>query len=150
MARSQQSWQKNEREKKKQKDRQEKAEKKAERKSQGGGKSLDQMMAYIDENGNITDTPPDPSKKVEVKLEDIVIGVPKASEMEAVDVVRTGTVTFFNSGKGFGFIRDHVSQESIFFHINACNDRVDENNKVSFELEKSPRGWQAVRVSLVK
>ncbi len=150
MAKSQQSWQKNEREKKKQKERQEKAERKAERKQTGGGKSLDDMMAYIDEFGNITDTPPDPSKRTEVKLEDIVIGVPKASEADPADAFRTGVVTFFNSGKGFGFIKDQVSGESIFVHINACLDKIDENSKVQFEMEKSPRGWQAVNVKLVK
>lgn len=150
MARSQQSWQKNERVKKKKKEQQEKAEKKAERKQQGGGKSLDDMMAYIDENGNITSTPPDPTKRVEVKLEDIVIGVPKAAEVDEADLVRTGIVTFFNSGKGFGFIKDLQSQESVFVHINACIDRIDENNRVTFELEKSPRGWQAVKVALAK
>ena len=40
------------------------------------------MIAYVDENGNITDTPPDPQKKIEVKLEDIEIGVPKNEESE--------------------------------------------------------------------
>jgi ATP-dependent 26S proteasome regulatory subunit len=61
MARSQDSWNKREREKKKQKEKQDKAEKKAERRQQGTS-SIENMMAYIDENGNIVDSPPDPSK----------------------------------------------------------------------------------------
>lgn len=150
MARSQDSWNKKEREKKKQKEKQEKAERKAERKNQPGGKSLEDMMAYIDENGNLTTTPPDPTKKVEVKLEDIVIGVPKASELEQEDPIRTGIVSFFNTAKGFGFIRDLQTQESIFVHINACIDRIGENNKVQFEVERGPRGLQAARVKLAQ
>ncbi len=149
MAGSQQSWNKKEREKKKQKERQEKAAKKQERK-QSGGKGFDDMMAYIDEHGNLTSTPPDPSKRVEVKLEDIVIGVPKAAPEDEADKIRSGIVSFFNSGKGFGFIKDLQTQESFFVHINACLDRIEENSKVNFELERGPRGYQAVRVTLVK
>lgn len=148
MGRSQETWNKKEREKKKLKDKKDKAEKKQERKDNAGGKSLDDMMAYIDENGNIVDSPPDPSRRVEVKLEDIVIGVPKYDASNEVDEKRQGIVTFFNEGKGFGFIKDLNSQESIFVHINACNDRIQENSKVSFEVEKGPRGLQAANVSL--
>jgi hypothetical protein len=58
------SWNKKEREKKKQKKRKDKAEKMKERKEQSGGsKSLSDMMAYVDENGVISDTPPDPGKR---------------------------------------------------------------------------------------
>lgn len=147
MARSQETWNKREREKKKQKEKQDKAEKKAERK-QLGTASVDDMMAYIDENGNIVDAPPDPSKKVEVKLEDIVIGVPKYEPGSEADALRTGVVTFLNEGKGFGFIRDLQTQESIFVHVNACVDRIKENSRVSFEVERGPRGLQAANVKL--
>lgn len=150
MGRSQETWNKKEREKKKQKDKKDKAEKKQERKdSAGTGKSLNDMMAYIDENGNIVDSPPDPSRRVEVKLEDVVIGVPKYDPSNEPDANRQGIVTFFNEGKGFGFIKDLQSQESIFVHINACNDRIQENSKVSFEVERGPRGLQAANVSIV-
>jgi cold shock CspA family protein len=149
MARSQDSWNKREREKKKQKEKQDKAEKKAERKQQGTS-SIENMMAYIDENGNIVDSPPDPSKKIEVKLEDIVIGVPKYDPSAEEDVVRTGIVTFFNEGKGFGFIKDIQSQESIFVHVNACLEQIKENSRVSFEVERGPRGLQAANVKLSK
>ena len=147
MSRSQDSWNKREREKKKQKEKQDKADKKAERKQQGS-RGIDDMMAYIDENGNIVDTPPDPARKVEVKLEDIVIGVPKKSELDEAEAIRTGIVSFFNDAKGFGFIRDIQSGESIFVHINACQDRIGEGNKVQFDVEKGPRGLQAAQVKL--
>lgn len=147
MAKSQQSWQKKEREKKKQKDRQDKAEKKSERRSSaGGGKSLEDMMAYVDEYGNIVDSPPDPKSKTEVNLEDIVIGVPKYEGGGENDSLRTGIVSFFNQAKGFGFIRDLQTQESIFVHINDVAGPISENNRVTFETARGKKGLNAVNV----
>jgi cold shock CspA family protein len=104
------------------------------------------MMAYIDEFGNISDTPPDPSKRREVNVEDIVIGVPKQAPVDPADLIRTGVVTFFNQSKGYGFIRDLQSQESVFVHINSLIDPIAENNKVQFEVEMGHKGPAAVRV----
>jgi len=62
MARSKESYNKREKQKKKQRDRMAKAEKMQERKSNNNkGKGLEDMLAYVDENGNITSTPPDTS-----------------------------------------------------------------------------------------
>lgn len=142
------TWNKKERQKKKQKEKMDKAEKMKERKESSGKKSLDDMMAYVDENGNISATPPDPRKRKEFKLEDITIGVPEYVPDE-VEQFRTGKISFFNHEKGFGFIRDLVSQESIFVHINNLSGPVQENDKVSFTTEKGPRGLMAVNVNLV-
>ena len=59
MAKSKQTWNKREKEKKRLKHRQEKQEKMQERKSNASKKSMDDMLAYIDEDGNLTTTPPD-------------------------------------------------------------------------------------------
>ena len=78
MAKSKITFNKKEKEKQRQKNKQEKKEKMDERRAnQVKGKSLEQMMAYIDENGNISATPPDPRKKITIQAEDIPIGVPK-------------------------------------------------------------------------
>jgi cold shock CspA family protein len=144
------SWNKKEREKKKQQEKKEKEEKKKERKENASrGKDLADMMAYVDENGNISATPPDPGKRVEIKLEDIVIGVPEYIPPTAAELTRTGRISFFNYDKGFGFIKDQVSQESIFVHANNLSQPVKENDKVSFEVEKGPRGLMAVNVKLL-
>ena len=91
------TWNKKEREKKKRQNKKEKAEKKAERKENAkSGQSLDDMLAYIDENGNLSSVPPDPRKKVAIKLEDIEIGVPKQEHINPEDLIRTGIVTHFN------------------------------------------------------
>ncbi|WP_276502293.1 cold-shock protein [Terrimonas pollutisoli] len=143
------SWNKKEREKKKQLDKKNKAEKKLERKENAKkGKSLDEMMAYLDENGNLTSTPPDPSKKIIVNAEDIEIGVPKLKDRDPADSLRKGVVTFFNNEKGYGFIKDKQTMESIFVHVNSAIDEIKENSIVLFEVEKGPRGLQAVNVKL--
>ncbi|MEQ9438933.1 MAG: cold shock domain-containing protein [Cyclobacteriaceae bacterium] len=145
MARSQDTFNKKEKEKKRLKKRQEKQQKREERKetSQGGG--LENMMAYVDENGNITDTPPDPTKKKKVKAENIEIGVPK-QEKEQMSPIRPGKVEFFNDSKGFGFIKDTETQEKYFVHVSGLVDDIEENDVVTFELERGPRGMNAVRV----
>src|SRR5450631_2624218 len=100
------TWNKKEREKKKQKEKQEKLERKQERKDNAKeGKSLNDMLAYVDENGNISSTPPDPRKKINIKLEDIEIGVPQQRAVDPADLIRKGIVTFFNESKGYGFIK---------------------------------------------
>jgi cold shock CspA family protein len=151
MAKSKETFSKKETEKKKEKKRKEKEQKKEERKANAkeGGKSFDDMIAYMDENGNFSSTPPDPTKRKAVKLEDIEIGVPKQSALKPADLVRKGIVTFFNDSKGYGFIKDLDNQESIFVHINALVDPIKENNKVSFEVEMGQKGPNAVNVKLI-
>ncbi|MBJ6144155.1 cold shock domain-containing protein [Hymenobacter sp. BT559] len=63
--------------------------------------------------------------------------------------MRTGTVSFFNDSKGYGFIKDQASQESIFVHANALGGlTLKEGNKVTFEVEPGMKGPTAVRVKL--
>lgn len=138
------TFNKKDKEKKRLKRRQEKAEKMEERKANAKkGKSLDDMMAWLDENGNLSDTPPDPRKKKVFNQEDIQINVPKG---EAQDIARNGVVTFFNDEKGFGFIKDSQTGESVFIHVNQLSERIKEHDKVSFEAQKGPKGMNAVNV----
>lgn len=150
MGRSSETFGKREKEKKRLKKQQEKAEKMEERKAnEKKGKSLEDMMAYIDEDGNISNQPPDPRKKKVFSQEEIQIGVPKHEESEE-DAIRTGGITFFNEAKGFGFIRDAVTGESIFLHVNNLNERVSEGDTVTFEVGSGPKGPVALNVSLHK
>jgi len=103
-------------------------------------------LAYVDEDGNLTDTPPDPMrKKLKIKAENIEIGIPKR-EGEVVSAVRTGKVDFFNDSKGFGFIRETGTQEKFFVHVNGLTEEIAENDKVTFELERGMKGMNAVNV----
>lgn len=145
------TWNKKEREKKKQQAKKEKAERKLERKENAkDGKTFDDMLAYLDENGNLSNKPPDPRKKIINKLEDIEIGVPKQLPVNPEDLIRKGVVTFFNDAKGYGFIKDMETQESVFVHINSLTEEIKEHNKVIFEVEMGPKGANAVNVKLVK
>jgi cold shock CspA family protein len=146
MGRSTETFSKKEKEKKRRKKQLEKKEKAEERKANSDkGKSLDEMMAYVDENGNISATPPDQTKKRTYKSEDIQIAVARKEDLPE-DAIHNGTVTFFNDSKGYGFIRDHVTQESFFVHINGLMEEVKEADKVTFELEKGIKGLNAVKV----
>ena len=93
MAKSQ-TFGKRENEKKKQAKRFEKQKRREERQA-GGSSSLDDMIAYVDENGNITDTPPQLRPKVEIQLEDIVIATPKKEDIAAEPL--KGRVEYFLS-----------------------------------------------------
>ena len=150
MARSKESFNKREKEKQRQKEKQQKREKMEERKAgQTKGKSLDDMMAYIDEDGNITSTPVDPSKKRVFNAEEIEIGVPKAVAEEGEDEPNEGRIDYFNTSKGFGFIIQK-NGEKIFFHVNQLTDQVREGDIVVFSTERGPRGLSAVGVTLKK
>lgn len=145
MAKSTETFNKKEKEKKRLKKQQEKKEKLEERKANSTKKSFEDMIAYVDEYGNITSTPPDPTKKTKINAEDIQIGVAKQEPIEH-DTVRQGRVTFFNESKGYGFIKDDQTQESIFVHINGLTQPVKENDKVTFETEMGQKGLNAIKV----
>lgn len=150
MGRSQETFNKKEKEKKKLRKKQDKEQKKEERKANSTkGKGLDEMIAYVDADGNISDTPPDPNvKKKDIKVADISIGISRQEKPDPADLIRSGTVTFFNESKGYGFIRDSETRESIFVHVNGVTEPIREDNKVTFETEKGLKGLTAVRVKI--
>ncbi len=108
------------------------------------------MIAYVDENGMITDTPPTPDNKPqEVDLSTIEVSTPRRPE-EPVELVHEGRIEHFNVSKGYGFVKDLKNAEKYFFHISGLIDSVIENNIVTFELEKGSRGMNAVKIKLKK
>ena len=149
MGRSQESFSKREKEKKKAKKKKEKMAKRVSRNddnNQGG--SLDDMIAYVDEFGNLTNTPPDVTKiREEVEAEDIVIGVPKKEDSGEPEI-NVGTVAFYDSSKGFGSINDNNSGEKYFFHVNNVTFDINENDKVTFDIVRGRKGMDAVNVAL--
>jgi cold shock CspA family protein len=144
------SWNKKEREKKKQQNKKEKIERKKERKEYSGSRGPESMIAYIDENGNLTSTPPDRTQqRREYNLEDIEISVPRQRPVDPEDLIRSGAITFFNDAKGFGFITDEKSGERVFVHISALLGPAGEGTKVTYEVEMGPKGANAVNVTPV-
>jgi len=148
MGKSQESFNKKEKEKKRLKKRQDKLARREERKANAKPTKFEDMISYVDEYGNPTDTPPDPTKKVVINAEDIEIGVPK-KEKEEVDPIRSGKLEFFNTEKGFGFIKENDTNEKFFVHVSNLTEEIEENDKVSFELEQGMKGLNAVRVKKI-
>ena len=60
-----------------------------------------------------------------------------------------GTVKFFNNAKGFGFIVPDEGEKDLFVHANGLVDEITEGDKVSFDIEESPKGLNAVNVKIV-
>ncbi|MER2996780.1 cold-shock protein [Pontibacter populi] len=60
--------------------------------------------------------------------------------------MNNGTVKFFNSEKGFGFIKDENSEKEYFVHVTGLIDEVRENDRVTFELQEGRKGLNAVNV----
>ena len=145
MGKSQETFSKKEKEKKRLKKRQEKLARREERKAIPK-KTFEESIAYIDENGNFTDTPPDAAKKSVIKAEDIVLGIPK-KETDESDPIKKGKLEFYNNDKGYGFIKEDSTNNKYFFHVSSLNDEIFEGDKVSFELEQGPKGLNAVKVN---
>ncbi len=147
MAGSQETYGKKEREKKRAKKRKEKEQRRLERKEKGAANEF----VYVDAYGNLTDTPPDPSIKLEIDADEIELGIPKKedSDQEDINPVHEGTVSFYDDSKGFGFIIDNQSKEKYFVHVSGTLDQITEGNKVSFELEQGKKGLNAVRVTKI-
>ncbi|MCR9065543.1 MAG: cold shock domain-containing protein [Cytophagales bacterium] len=148
MAKSQETFNKKEKEKKRLRKKQDKLAKREERKANKSSGDLDSMIAYVDENGMITDTPPDPTKKKKINAKSIEIGIPR-QEDDGEPAIRTGRVEFFNHDKGFGFIKEKDTQEKYFVHINGTLEDIQEGDFVSFDLEKGMKGMNAVEVKKV-
>lgn len=149
MSRPQETFNKRELEKKRLQKRKEKEQRKEQRKADAKeGKSFEDMIAYVDENGNITDTPPDPTRKKRISENDVNLESRNKGGSLSLHERRTGRVTFFNQSKGFGFIQDEASKENIFVHSKSFDGLLKENDEVTFEVGKSFKGLAALNVKL--
>jgi cold shock CspA family protein len=144
------SFNKRENEKKKQQKRAEKQKRKDERKTSGKS-SFDDMIAYVDENGMISDTPPDMQNVEAINQEEILISTPKkeAGE-EEVAAVHQGHVEYFSKSKGYGFIKDRNTVDKYFFHISHASGAISEGSLVSFDLERGNKGLNAINVTQIE
>jgi cold shock CspA family protein len=146
------SFNKRDNEKKKLSKRLEKQQRKEERKSNSKGGNLEDMLAYVDENGMITTTPPDiDRKKEEIDANSIVISTPKKETMEEEETAAyEGKVDYFNSSKGYGFIKNKENADKYFFHKSNAPREIAEGDVVFFELEQGIRGLNAINITFAK
>lgn len=63
--------------------------------------------------------------------------------------MQEGTVKFFNSTKGFGFITPANGGQDIFVHVSGLHDEISENDKVSYEVQNGQKGLNAVNVRVL-
>jgi len=148
MSKSQNSFIKKEKEKKRLQKKKAKQERKKERQeSKSDDTSLENMMAYVDEYGNIIDSPPENSGE-EVDASDIEIGIPK-KEKEDIDASRRGRVVFYDEKKGYGFINQDGSQERYFVHSSNITSPIQEGDKVSFVAQRGAKGMDAIQVKVL-
>lgn len=61
-----------------------------------------------------------------------------------------GVVKFFAEAKGFGFIVDDTDGKEYFFHFSNTLDKVQKDDRVSYELVEGKKGLNAVNIKRVK
>ncbi len=59
-----------------------------------------------------------------------------------------GTVKFFNNAKGFGFITPEDGSKDVFVHANSLTIDITEGDKVTYDVEESPKGLNATNVKM--
>jgi cold shock protein len=65
--------------------------------------------------------------------------------------MQTGTVKFFNSDKGFGFITPDAGGKDVFVHANDLGGAIlNEGTKVEFEVVQGKKGPQASNVKVTR
>jgi cold shock CspA family protein len=142
------SFHKKDIEKSKQQKKKEKLQRKEERRQQGTS-SFEDMIAYVDANGIIVDEPPLHTRKDEIAIEDIEVSIPRSEEVEEAGEP-TGRVDFYDEGRGFGFIKEKGSVNKYFFHKSNAEPGIQEDNMVTFRLERGPKGMNAVDVKVIR
>ncbi|WP_010255495.1 cold-shock protein [Myroides injenensis] len=139
------SFSKKENFKKKLQKQQEKAKRREERKSVNNkGKSLEDMLVYVDINGNLTDLPPD-QQEAEANKRQHQRGYANSQES---DTAGTGTVTYYNE-KGYGFIIENKTQDNLFVHSTDISQPLKKGDKVSYTKQKTSKGLRAVDVKII-
>ncbi len=146
MARHEGAFNKKESEKKRLQKRKEKEQRKEDRKAGKEGRTFEDMLAYVDENGNLTTTPPDPNRKRAINEAEIDL-TSRNKGGSTPPSQRSGTVKYFDAAKGFGFIKDGQTAEEFFFHHKAANFAIAQSDRVSFQTEMGPKGRNAVRIT---
>jgi CspA family cold shock protein len=63
--------------------------------------------------------------------------------------MKRGTVKFYNSMRGFGFIKIEGTDEELFVHKSEIQGTIQENDTVEFDVQKGKKGLNAVNVRVI-
>lgn len=138
------SFSKKEKNKKKAQKKQEKALRREDRKTNNNkGKDLEDMLVYVDINGNLTEVPPE-EQDVEAALREHELRMSAAGPNDEC----VGQVTYFSS-KGFGFITEDETKENIFVHSSQLTEPINQGDRVTFKKERTPKGLRAIEVAKI-
>ena len=88
------------------------------------------MIIYVDKYGRFTDIPP------HLQVDD------EANKKKTYK----GIISHLNE-KGFGFIKEEDTKESIFFSISSCKETLSANDIVSYTKTKTDRGFKALEIN---
>ena len=79
----------------------------------------------------------------------MIIKINLISLSRKYNTMNKGTVKFFNDEKGYGFIKDDETGKEYFVHVSGLADKVEQNDKVSFDLEQGKKGINAINVKVI-
>lgn len=146
------TYSKRDNEKKKQEKRVEKQKKKESRKLNDKPAGFDDMIAYVDENGRISSTPPSernndivsrPNREQE-RLNQNSDSDQRKNGNKLTEL--KGKVEYVNAEKGYGFIKETAQVDKYFFHVSGLLDAVQVGDAVVYDLERGKKGYSAVRI----
>jgi cold shock protein len=103
------------------------------------GKSLEEMIVYVDVLGNFTDVPP--------HLQDQEQDLLNHERLAEKDPYIYGVVDNYNDAKGFGFIKIVDSTEKVFFHFKESRELLKVGDNVMFKKVMSEKGFRATQIS---
>lgn len=105
------------------------------------GKSLEEMIVYVDVLGRLTDVHPDQQDQEQDLL--------NASQESKQDLMYNGTINSYEKNKGYGFITQENSNDRVFFHFKVLNEEVIVGDKVQFSKELTEKGTRATRIKKI-
>jgi cold shock CspA family protein len=141
MSRAQLTFKKKERAKKQQQKKQEKLLRREQNKQTNDkGKSLEELFAYVDEFGNLSDTPPE--KKYEFKEEDL------QRPADPTEEFHYGKVSYYNETGHYGFIRDNETRETVYFNDKIVGVVLNVDQKVKYKYTRTKQGNQVSEIEL--
>lgn len=105
------------------------------------GKSLDEMLVYVDVLGRLTDVHPSLQDKEKDLLE--------ASKEAKEDMMYQGSIYSYETNKGFGFIKQDTSNDKVFFHFKVLSQEVAVGDTVMFSKQLTEKGYRATRINKI-